>query len=142
MSDQPQLRAAYHEAGHAVAARQIGVSIVAVSLDETHTRHRLRDSAPRQRATVSYAGPIAEAEYCRLTSDECATLWQDAWHGDRANIEKLGLTDAERGKARARAQWLVATHWRKIDALATALVERGEMTGDEVNELLVGVFPF
>lgn len=136
-------RAAFHEAGHAIAARQIGVTIITVGLDAVHTKYRLRDSAPRQRCAVSYAGPISEAQYCRLSSDQCRVLWDsDAWHGDRANIEKLGLTDAERGKARERAQWLVQTHWRKIDALAAALIERGEMTGDEVNEVLRGVFFF
>jgi hypothetical protein len=41
-----------------------------------------------------------------------------------------------------RAGWVAATHWRKVTTLATALVERGEMTGDQVNEVLAGVWFF
>jgi hypothetical protein len=114
-----------------------------LSLDAAHTKYPLTDSGRRRSCTVSYAGPIAEHRYARLTGDECTALWTDAWTGDRENIESCQLSDAERAKARERAKWLIAVHWRKIDALATALIERGGiLTADEVREVLSGVYFF
>jgi hypothetical protein len=134
---------AFHEAGHAIAARQLGLKVDGLTLDAASTRYPVSDSGRRRSCTVSYAGPIAEQRYERLTGNECATLWTDAWRGDCEHIEACKLSDAERMKARERARWLVATHWKKIDALAKALIERGgPMTGDEMNALLGGVFFF
>jgi hypothetical protein len=136
-------RRAYHEAGHALAARQLGLRLTEVSLDAATTMTPQSHSGRRRSCAVDYAGPVAEQHFARLTSDECAALWQDAWTGDRRHIEALQLIDAERVKARERAKWLVATHWRKIDALAKALIEHdGPITGDEMNALLRGVYFF
>lgn len=152
MHDQQILRQAFHEAGHAIGSRQLGLRVSALSLDAATSMvplfeddGQMTDSGRRRFATVSYCGPISEAQHRRLTSDECTALWLDGapWCGDRANIEKCKLSDAERTRARVLAERLVAIHWRKIDALAAALVEHdGTMTGAEVETLLRGVFPF
>jgi hypothetical protein len=145
------MRRAFHEAGHAVGSRQLGLRVTTLSLcaavsmvpllEDSET---MIDSGRKRFATVAYCGPAAEQRHAKLTGDECRTLWQDGgpWCGDRANIERCQLNDVDRAKARARAAWLVQTHWRKIDALAAALIERQTMTGDEMREVLRNVFFF
>jgi hypothetical protein len=142
VSDALTCRRAHHEAGHAIASRRLSLSVTKLTLDGATSRMPVTDSGRQRFATVAYGGPIAEARYCRLTSDQCRKLWTDAWQGDRENIERCQLSDAERVKARERAKWLVATHWRKIDALATALAERRELSGDEVRAVLNNVYFF
>jgi hypothetical protein len=143
------MRRAFHEAGHAVGSRQVGLRVTSLSLDAATSLVPLiadggpmTDSGRRRFATVAYCGPISEARYCRLTGDQCTALWQDAWTADRKNIESCALDATQLVKARERAKWLVATHWRKIDALAAALIERGSLTGDEMREVLRNVFFF
>jgi hypothetical protein len=102
----------------------------------------MTESGRRRFATVAYCGPISEQRYAKLTGDECRGLWLDGWCGDWMNIQKCRLSDAERARARERAAWLMQTHWRKVQALVPVLLERGTMTGDEVNEVLRGVFFF
>jgi hypothetical protein len=140
--DHMTARRAYHEAGHAIAARQLGLRVTEVTLDAAMTMTPQSDSGRRRSCVVDYAGPAAEQHFARLSTDQCAALWTDAWVGDRQHIEALQLSDAERVKARERARWLVRVHWKKVDAVAKELIARGPMTGDQMRELLNGVFFF
>src|SRR5262245_58619434 len=87
---------AIHESGHMVAAVKPGLPITGLPLDCASIRYPCTDAGRRRSATVSFAGPIAEAHYARLTSDQCRALWHDAWAGDLANIEEYALDAAER----------------------------------------------
>ena len=148
--DHETARKAYHEAGHAVGSRAIGCRVTSLSLDGATSMipllddGEMTDSGRRRFATIAFCGPIAEQRYARLTGDECNKLWLDgaAWCGDGANIAKCALDAAHLAKARERAVWLMQTHWRKVQALAPILMERGSLSGDEVNEILRNVLFF
>jgi hypothetical protein len=79
VSDALTCRRAHHEAGHAIASRRLSLSVTKLTLDGATSRMPVTDSGRQRFATVAYGGPIAEARYCRLTSDQCRKLWTDAW---------------------------------------------------------------
>lgn len=139
------MQRAYHECWHAIGSRQLGLRVTSLSLGAATSMvplmedsETMTDSGRKRFATVAFCGPFAETRYVKLAGDECRTLWLDGgpWSGDRANIERCQLTDAERAKARATADQLVITHWRKIEALVPVLIERGSLAEDEIRELL------
>lgn len=104
-----EMRRAYHETGHAVGSRQLGMRVSSLSLGEVVSMvplmedgETMTDSGRRRFATVAYSGPLAETRYAKLAGYECRTLWLDGapWCGDRKNIETCALGVAQRAKAR------------------------------------------
>jgi hypothetical protein len=148
-----------HEAGHCVAARALHIDVVDARIGDSpgvRVRHP-RHSHPYAQATfnakegvVSLAGPVAEMCFTgKRDADACAA--------DQRNAEKYaarflrlrgGLAaDAaiEDGEARVaetldrwkfRAQELVTNGWDQIRTIAVALLERGSLTGPEIEALL------
>jgi hypothetical protein len=155
-----QLATAYHEAGHAVAALQLGLSVKAVTIEpaEDHlgltTFKKLRgltDASiyampPRVRyrfeaaAVTALAGDIAE----RLV------LKRPSGGGSDRNIVYgyvLSVVGSEE-QASAYINWLsvwskgIVTVFRpSVEAVANALVDRVTLTGAEVRRLAFSIPP-
>jgi hypothetical protein len=141
MPTEPLDVAAYHEAGHVVAARSLGVEIKSATLSLATTRH-LNDmdaEARRKGALISFSGPMAEARHGCYTDEQCAELWcSPAWGSDLLNA--LRHLDSSGGGPCApvlrSARRLVRRNWRSIKKVAAALIERGELSGDAIDELI------
>jgi hypothetical protein len=133
-----QLRAT-HEAGHCVIARALGVKVECATLREVTTLHRRGDAESfRERAVVALAGPAAEERYGGYSDAQMAGLWRNEWRGDFDNV--LRYLDAAGGDLfaphKCAAERLVRKHWAAIERVAAALIERGELSGAEIDRLI------
>ena len=150
---------AYHEAGHAVIARVLGltcgqVSIIAdddsaghaiiadpwKTIGDWDTRDRFRDPRQAFRGTIiaRMAGAEAEREFfgqCRGGDDDdqyqIALLMDSRW-------TEIPADDWDQYEARLRAQTrrLVRRHRRTIKRVATAREERGTLEGEGITDWL------
>ena len=134
---------AIHEAGHVVIARALGCVVHAVALaprarpghlgqiDVSFRKNKI--SASSQRAMVCLGGDIAQhlafprSERgddvdLRLAHDAAAYVASDP----RRYLEMM----------RARTRNLVMRHWRAVELVAAALLERSELTGREIDALI------
>jgi hypothetical protein len=152
---------AYHEAGHACAARACGLDVTVARmgdlgqpLDPHAAQARVgprvglqwpRSRAERQYlrtpeghqdlAVIALSGPLAEARYRGLRAEDMAPWWAGAWRGDLDNLHRhhdVGML----APLHQRAAALVNDLWPIIERAAAALQERGELTGDELDALL------
>lgn len=149
---------AYHEAGHAVAAWRQKVAIKSVSIerdDDSHGRMLFesfrvpnletvsgRDWAERH-IIVSLAGPLAQRRF-RPSSAR-------GWHGKGDYRTALDLTYELQGSAElctAYLDWLqiltkalVDSNWQHIEAVARALLDKREVSGNDVVSIIIGSRP-
>jgi hypothetical protein len=151
---------AFHEAGHAVAAFVIGYSIAGVVIDrepspgdEASTRHfvELSDMLPveqmeksdaENRALFAFAGDAA-AMYlmgCRPAGesfDHGCDYWlatAAAWRFFSENRERHAFLEATEDRAHAFVR--EPLRWHQIQTLAASLLERRDLFGHQVVELL------
>lgn len=145
---------AYHEAGHAVAAWWLGLRFRGVSIrpdDESEGRltwHTLParfqpdvNLTPRgeqllgQRTVVSLAGGIAQEIATGTPWDECGV------GGDVQNTVTFGLYASGGDDQECelycdlmahRARRIIRRQWAAVEAVAQALLEREQLTEDEV----------
>jgi len=151
---------AYHEAGHAVMAQLCGQRITEVEIigDAEHAGsvrslriHEEQEpdvdssipTAPIERSLLCLvAGMVAEAMVSghRSWDEGCEDL--DA--AVRLAMQVVG--DCERVLpfleiAREHTEGLLESHWPAVEALASSLIERRRMTGEEVRRLLAPLLP-
>ncbi len=147
---------AFHEAGHAVAAVVLGISITRVSIVPsihsfgrvTHGRHEpyaaLVEGAPlnergrqavRAQVLMSFAGPSAEERltgWCRSTDNDGYEQAQmlELLGGSDSEIlaELLNLSDVSRQ--------FVEEHWEVIGQLAEVLFDRRMLSGKTVRKIV------
>jgi hypothetical protein len=150
-------KVAYHEAGHAVVARNFGLTVMRVSIDpaygelfdgqprEGYTRLERdadRHASLQQRLWIALSGPAAQKRHdpdglgglvCTRADYECARRLYAELRG-KGDSKAEDLVSDER-KARA----LVTRHWSAIEAVALALVEhpRHSLNGKELDALLL-----
>ena len=148
---------AYHEAGHAVAAWNLGYRSIRASITAGHeSAGEVRHESPLVGDEVEFdgselarlrverviiirlAGPIAQKRHRR-------TSWR-RWHGgtDYAVAADLALRVCGSGEIASaflkwldrRAKALVEEHWPAVERLANALLKRGVVTQDEIAALM------
>jgi hypothetical protein len=167
--DEQRKPAAYHEAGHAVAAHLLRLPLVAISTvaDKASTGHTLlaprfaerirravdrgwptlRDRALLRRCLVqTLAGPSAEMRDGgdpflvdwrtdqRLADDYVRAICSPEVPGSPMPEDPPAVLDA--GWAAAGALWDRPSNWRAVAGVAEALLTRGELTGDDVREII------
>lgn len=151
----PDRRVAYHEAGHAVMARMLGVPLAGVSIDEGKVdrisfsreteaalaKGRLDRDTAKRHAMVVLAGPVAErlvfgwAEDTRAPGDrEAIGRLALSLAGGRSQDELLAL-GAELEQATAMALE-APTAKVGLEAVAGALLSRKTLTAEELAELI------
>ena len=149
--------AAYHEAGHAIVAMQLGYACASVSIvvtnetgdregalcddprDERLAHHGSRQQRYEDRVTILVASEIAQQKISPRGS------WKANIRGDQADIldaviEHIGrdasedATHRERrlvlAKVRPIAERVVVQQWHKIDRLAQELLAKSKVTFD------------
>ena len=155
---------AHHEAGHAVAANTCSIATRKLSIipkDGSHGRFtpgpyiigikklEFCEVTPRvqrtleNRALISLAGPAAERRfnpkgyrriYGKGDYDHACMMLERASHSDSELKTYFRLIEI-------RAEKLVENplQWLQIQGVAKALLERGELSGKMVKEVIVGV---
>jgi hypothetical protein len=142
------MAAAYHEAGHAVAAHTLGAVLgnVIINADGSGEMNyitrgpcSLRTAWGRFRAkrwiVVAYCGPEAELRFVGgdvTAIDGCGADLEMAY----ALAKRLGLNADERNHLVGVSVRLVEARWRAIEIVARALIERSQLTGGEIAELI------
>lgn len=146
------LRAAHHEAGHALLAvhfnRRVDRVIVRadgsghVYCEKINPAHRRRDRAriAAEEIAIAAAGYIAEDRYAQSVRAERLKL--DAWPFavDCGNINYLFRVaplnrDVYWPQLRRATTHIVKSAWPAVREIAARLLERGELSGGEVHEL-------
>ena len=127
---------AFHEAGHVVVATALGTPVKCATLDEVWTL--VRDGCPRaqrNQAIIALAGAEAETRHCGHSLERQAEMWGDAWANDLGSALRH-LDRAAIAPALHQARQLVTEHWCSVRVVAQALLERGELTGDDIHALI------
>jgi hypothetical protein len=150
---------AYHEAGHAVVARNFGLAVTRVSINpafgdvfdgeviEGHMRlepEAERSASLQRRLWIALAGPAAQEHHdpegyrvdglvCGRADYESARKLYAELRG-KPDCKAEDLVSNER-----RARALVTKHWSAIEAVALALVKhpRHSLDGKELDALLL-----
>ena len=146
--------AAFHEAGHAVAFRHHRFYVDNVTLDCTYFVYNLADvkvtpyRAARYRDIIvcTYAGGIAQRaidstpagnfdEELEKTGFSISDLdiikhCLECLYGQNYNAKQVE-------KFQVRAARLIIAHWQKIEAVASALLNRESLSSFELDELLL-----
>lgn len=143
-------RTAWHEAGHAAISLLAGHGIRAVGLNwrrDSAGRFHLASGAsgasgfmlPRRThrlPSITLAGPVAE----RMSGNRRSLHDEPAWEGD---LRKYARLAGKRGSGSTGLQGDVRVveaelrrSWRAVSALAAALLERGELDGDEAEQIV------
>jgi ATP-dependent Zn protease len=143
MTDQERLGAAYHEAGHAVVASALGLSVerieIGINGDDAKGATDVRDAAGLplvDRLAICAAGIEAQKIFEAPTHD-------DAGLGDYGKMFELldDFDDAERRTfieaGHQRACELVRLHPHAVERVARALLAEGKIERAAARELLV-----
>ena len=143
---------AYHEAGHAVVARMLYVRVKSVTIrpdvgSSGMTKLDLRYLNNDKQVLITLAGPYAQRRFAprsrwRSSSTSVVTL-NSGWDFDTVTgliYDEHGNGDAAkfyRRYAEAKAKQLVDRGWRRIEAVAKALLERETLTGTEMSQVIL-----
>lgn len=152
---------AYHEAGHAVMAAELGVPFdrVTIAPDVDSARHLVlrdpylyvhgddvrpgdRDTHSSRLTIVWLAGRIAKQEYCRHKRDADAAFEHGRWDMQQAYTVSAdtsgGHEDTGRflDKSEVIAREAVEQSWLGIQTVAEALLSRVELSEAEVKRIL------
>lgn len=148
--------AIYHESGHAVVAHLVGCTLehVSVQLNGAERGHTEQSRPPgryfyRDALTITYAGHAATALRSgtppphRNPRAPWSQVMNDRDYLKADAIVRLARrrgNDAEafKRRCRIRAQRLlsVASHWRAVEAIATALSHRPVIDGAEAHRII------
>ena len=135
---------AYHEAGHAVAHRVAGgkVSTVEISGDGSGGVTSTAEDGPTADTLTDWlvmilAGSEAEARFLVRHHGHWRTAARrharPGSRSDMANFRRYATgSGISESTARAAAERLVRTHWRRIEKVAALLVKKGRITGRQV----------
>jgi hypothetical protein len=146
--------AAFHQAGDAISALALGYSVWAVWVDDQHgecARALVLDAYDA--AVILFASAIAQCRGAPSTSIGASNLARfnrivdrDASHVTATGelVTSTGASTDSRTADRlwdaclADAERLVDRHWPAIERVAEALMAAGQLSGDDVGDLLVG----
>ena len=136
---------AYHEAGHAVIARVVGIELERVLItDSGGVAYLGQIDDAESDVLLTFAGPAAELYYCPCDGA--------GWAGDKedAAAALIILCDYEPSLPAYYQLWdqlechsrnLVEANWAAIERVAEALIAHGELNQDEVDNLIFGESP-
>jgi hypothetical protein len=143
---------AAHEAGHAVAAHTLGITVTETVLcsgdhrDGGYTRTEWDTDEPPalDRMVVAWAGWCATVRCLRAHGLTSRADMLGAAHGSRADAwlcRRIAATHRRLRPAAGRdlAARLVNQQWARIVAVAGCLAHRGHLTGGQVADIVRGV---
>ena len=135
----------HHESGHVVCAITRGVPVERVAISPCCEKEHVGEAAYAELGgdfdmiVCALGGSIAEQRFTGRANKAGAA-------GDRANIERIltlrygrkieGLDAPIITDARAEAEGIVERRWWEIKTLAAELLERFEITGDDIRQIV------
>jgi ATP-dependent Zn protease len=135
-------RICYHESGHVAAALTYGLPIIRVSAGSFEP-HLLRGGFRRERTSgvealsvLCLAGPAAEQMFFGEITDHSDFIDQQMAKDYLLSCFPEVEIPYQMTRAKYAAEHLVASSRHQITTVATALLRRGSLTGDEIVELL------
>lgn len=153
---------AYHEAGHAVVAHQLGGSVAEVSIEAGDDADDTDGDAPQGRTTVHWpggerrerarwvglaalGGPLAEARH-RGEAPLVAALvaWAADWREVQRALAIAAMTKAAQRQLLARwiatvSRWLAdPAVWESLCRVADALEAHGRLDGEQFTDAVTG----
>ena len=144
-------KSAYHEAGHAVVARYLGVPVKSLKIDSSGGIVRLDNVIPESRRTGStkllrlgIAGEVAEqikfGDWNRdWVSDDRRKFHQLVQYlaGFRGRVLPGSTVAAVREYHREQCLEILSQPevWEWLEAVAESVLERGVLTGEEIDRL-------
>jgi hypothetical protein len=134
-----QLRAAYHEAGHAVQCVLEDGDVRAVHLDVRNPGAGVCETVWSSSPTVSLAGPAAEQVYLERRGEpvpEWDPNWSEDWENAARNLVTVGRDPSDRTGILTALREELRRHWQAIEALAKALLEQGFLSDREVKAIV------
>jgi hypothetical protein len=155
-NDKFKLQVAYHEAGHAVSAALLGIKVVRVCIGPGRHGRTVRenplyefegqttDQIPQDRFnSIIFTGAVvivAGEEAQRIHDRNSIKDWQirddaEDLHGLMRNVDVQQRRPLERS-VRRQCKALLKDNWAAVDRVARALLEKIELTGDEVAALI------
>ena len=143
----------YHEAGHAVVAWALGLTIKHIDATFDKPHHEPTESfaeicarmgevpANRAMAAISHAGNLAQnKKYPESAGNGDPTDFFNARNCEQRIMELTGEKDAHK-TCSAESARLIDQHWHCIVALADALVDKPKMAGAEATAIISGAIP-
>ena len=139
MNRKPRPSIAYHEAGHAVIAYMMDARLDFATLDRgphvmgPHVMMAARTHSPVEHKILLFAaGPAAQSIYTRRS------LEYSIFFGGRFDDEEIrALTDQPRYPHYVLARKLCRQEWHAITAVAELLLQRHNLTGDEIEAAIL-----
>jgi hypothetical protein len=131
--------AAFHEAGHAVAALTLGHSLKTVAMDRNRSEGEVTTSpmSDRDHAIVALAGPIAMSLYLGVPLDRTLPLGCIPDFGQA--IEKLNRpSQAKFSAAIGDAAQLICDQWGTVQRIAKGLLQQGSLNHNDVINCAAG----
>ncbi len=127
-------RTAYHEAGHAVCARVIGLPCGDAGIGPDHSGYSWTGPAwPAEKIAVCWAG--LEAEIARF-----GTVDLDGIGGDIERIERLArysdISDGHVSRLRAQVRALLHQHWHHVEAVADRLLAQRVLSAAQLDQMM------
>jgi hypothetical protein len=136
-------RTAYHESGHCIAARTLGLPIKFATIDGRP--HLLRGAFSGQRSTsiesivlVCLAGPAAEQLFFGRVDNGGDAVDIDLAHDYLRDFYAAAEIGYQLTRMRLGAERLVTSSHRQIMLVADALMRHGSLSGEHIVELLNG----
>jgi hypothetical protein len=136
-------RTAIHEAGHCVAAVQLGVPVIGATIDPRRP-HFTRDGFRRSRnlalehlCLICLSGPAAEELFCGPIADAGDKLDLAQARAFIADGYNEFMRPYELARLRNAAENLVRSHWarERIKRLAAALIDQGSLAAEAIYAL-------
>jgi hypothetical protein len=149
MTTHDRIKAAYHEAGHTVMALSFGRPVLTVSLEKMTVGEYLADiTDPLYDARIKLAGPLANRikdnaleddsynaggilDYIQATS--LIEEYLEEIGGDAYDDDALEALQAQQEQF---ALDYLREHWHQVEALALALLDRGQLTRPEAQQVI------
>lgn len=142
---------AYHEAGHAIIAHELGADVDNITCDSSGRERghcTLKESMSAENHAVwSAAGTEAQRKFLESKGVKKGIGQDDGCMDDldgvldAAEVES-GTDDLGSNAAIINARWerarkMVEDHWPQIERLANELMRRGTMTGDDIRSVIM-----
>jgi hypothetical protein len=135
-----QLRAAYHEAGHAVQCVLQDGDVRVVHLDVRDPGAGACETVWSSSPAVSLAGPAAEQVYherCGKPVPDWDPMWGADWENAARYLVTIGRDPSDRAGILTRLRTELRRHWQAVEALAEALLENGFLSGHAVRAIVM-----
>jgi hypothetical protein len=126
VSAEPLLHSAFHEAGHVVIARRLGVAVERVSIIPRVVTILVESLKTHDKASIEIAGLILLAREASQRRFRPRGVENHHVEADRAALDGI-IDEHDIPRLLSRSEEMIRESWSEIEALARLLLERGRI---------------